>query len=260
MAASIPGSALEGGQSHSRQMLELGWGPRPVPGAHAEEEGHGGGCPSRPRQPANACQPDTPLRGQRAALGKEENLPEETTAGVGESGRWAEPGPQPWRGLPWSKRLQGGGGGGGGATCPILHRRAWDLPEEKLRVPETCPSLRLLLSSLPRGLCERTLVRSPESEAGSRCLVMPQSPEVHYRPFQVLHNWPFGRLTAPARSNVGCAEGPTCGPRRHVPVSRMGAGAPGSWGDLELPVAGGEGDAVSRWGARGRGWDEGLRT
>ena len=72
MAASIPGSALE-----------LGWGPRPVPGAHAEEEGRGGGCPSRPHQSANACQRDTPLRGQRAELGKEENPPEETTAGAG---------------------------------------------------------------------------------------------------------------------------------------------------------------------------------
>lgn len=131
-----------------------------------------------------------------------------------------------------------GEGGAVGAPRHILHRWAWDLPEEKLRVPETCPSLRLPPSSLPRGLRERTLVRSPESEAGSGCLVMPQSPEVPYRPFQVLHNWPFGRLTAPAGSNVGCAEGPTCGPRRHVPVSRMGAGGPG--------ILGGPGAACGR--------------
>ena len=50
------------------------------------------------------------------------------------------------------------------------------------------------------------------------------------------------------------------GPEDTFLSAGWGRGAPGSWGDLELPVAGGEGGAVSLWGARGRGWDEGLRT
>lgn len=54
MATSIPGSALEGGQSSSwqfppaSQMLERGQGPVPVPRAQAEEEGCGGGCSPHP--------------------------------------------------------------------------------------------------------------------------------------------------------------------------------------------------------------------
>ena len=86
--------------------------------------------PTRKRRGVRAAAPPDPASqrmpvsetlpwGQRAGWGKEENLPEETTAGVG-GGRWAEPPRQPWRGPPWPERLQGGGGGWR-ELHPILH-------------------------------------------------------------------------------------------------------------------------------------------
>lgn len=76
MAASIPGSALEGGQSGSRQfppasqMSENGWGPVPAPRAHA---GKGVAVAAIPHpQPVNKGHVigHAPARALRAELGK----------------------------------------------------------------------------------------------------------------------------------------------------------------------------------------------